>query len=80
MSLLAWIIVSVGSIMAFAIAFYFLIRIVVDGPEKFFPFEMRYFYRQTRIKFARAGWGRYPDTGESGEAYDVEYPNRKENS
>lgn len=44
------------------------------------PQTMRDIYIMTRVRLAKSGWGEYPDTGETSEAYDLEYPNRKENT
>jgi len=75
---LSFLAAEVLSILALALAGYFLI--VYVGSD-IVPLRMRLIYRQTRRWLAEAGWGKYPDTGESGKTYDMEYStNRREDS
>jgi hypothetical protein len=81
LTVLGFLAAEILAICAVTLASYFLI--VYVGADMF-PLRMRLIYRATRQRLARAGWGESTkakrDNGESGEAYDAQYPNRRERS
>jgi hypothetical protein len=80
LTVLSFLVTEVLALMALGLAFYMLI---ISGTLHI-PLEMKLIYRLTRARLARAGWGEDTkakrDNGESGEAYDSQYPNRSERS